>query len=121
MFFKGKREGFFRDSRRVSKKGSKIGKIARGVSKKEFKSQKIAKGVLQKYSPHGLDSRQRGGVMASRKIPMPCPFHWSKFPELHHTRNNRTFLKSGDKTQGKETQGREEVLYLVSHLVFVTR
>ena len=44
----------------VSKKGSKI-----GVSKKESKLEKIAKGVLQKYSPHGLDSSHRGGI--------PCP------------------------------------------------
>lgn len=86
MFFKGKREGFFRDSRRFSKKGSKI-----GVSKKESKIGKIAKGVLQKYSPHGLDSRQRGGVIAPIGSLMPCPFPLSKFPDLHHSRKYRTF------------------------------
>ena len=36
-----------------------------GVSKKGFKLQKIAKWVLQKYSPPGIDSRHRGGVLAT--------------------------------------------------------
>lgn len=110
MFFKGKREGFFRDSRWVSKKGSKI-----GVSKKESKIGKIAKGVLQKYSPHGLDSRHRGGVLAPIGSLMPYPFPLSKFPELHHARNYRHFLNSGDKRRGKDTQGRKKActLYVI--------
>lgn len=90
-------QGVKKDSKRVSKKESKT-----GVSKKESKIGKIAKGVLQKYSPHGLDSRQRGGVIAPIGSLMPYPFHLSKFPELHHLRNYRHFLKIGDKTQGKD-------------------
>ena len=90
----GTQEGFLRrGSKRVSKKGPKIGKIA--------------KGVLQKYSPHGLVSRHRGGVLPSLRTHDPHAFPLSKFAGLHHLRNYRNFLKSGDKRRGKDTQGRE--------------
>ena len=109
-FFKGKREGFFRDSRRIQN----------GFLRRSRKLGKLREGYYRNIHPPGLVPVIGGGVLSSLRTAHAVPFLWYHFPELHHLRNNRHFLKSGDKTPGKRHTRKGRNAYLVSNLVCIT-